>query len=276
MSPPTQREFWSGAIGQHWAQEQRVLDRALEPFGAQMLALAELREGHHALDVGCGCGATTLEVARQVGASGSALGVDLSPQMLAVARARCGEFPYASFLEQDAAQLAAERPFDRIVSRFGVMFFEQPGPALAHLRSLLAPGGRFAFVCWQGAALNEWASTPLRALAPMLPPAPPPDPRAPGPFAFGDAEYLRGLLRDAGFARVTLAETRPAMVLGDDVESAVEFCLHTGPAARALRELGGEEHLERARELLRPVLAAWHDGAAVRAPAAAWLVSAEG
>jgi ubiquinone/menaquinone biosynthesis C-methylase UbiE len=152
-----QVQNWAEA-GHHWVAEAERYDRMLRPWGDAVLDAAAPAAGERVLDVGCGTGATTLAAAARVAPGGHAVGVDLSPPMLSLARDRAGRqgIENVSFVEDDA-QIADFQPgeFDAAVSRFGVMFFADPAAAFANIRGAMRTGGRLAFACWQDLAHNE-------------------------------------------------------------------------------------------------------------------------
>lgn len=235
----TQIADWNGAVGERWAAEQQSLDVLIQPFGDAALAAANAGPGEKVLDIGCGCGETSLTLARAVGPSGEVLGVDVSGPMLRVARNRAAGLSNITFMEADASQAPLPTGFTLLFSRFGVMFFDKPTEAFARMGKALTPEARLAFVCWQPAALNPWATVAARAaLEAAGLPAPQTDPRAPGPFAFADAEYTAGILERAGFSHVTAAPVEAPMRLGATVPEAALSALKVGPAARIAREAG--------------------------------------
>jgi len=232
-----QISHWNDTAGPTWVATQRERDQELGPLGLRAMAALGAREGEQILDVGCGCGDTTLELARRVGAAGRALGADISAPMLEVARQRASAagLAQARFVQADA-QTHAFEPVDGVFSRFGVMFFADPTAAFANLRKALRPGGRLAFVCWRALAENEWISVPLTALLPHLPSAPAvPPANAPGPFAFADRDRLRDILATAGFADIAI-EANAQKIGWGDLPSAVRATMSIGPVAQALRE----------------------------------------
>ena len=166
---PSQREYWSGKVGDEWATHAERIDAMLAPLTDAALQLGAFRSGERVLDIGCGAGATTLEIARRVGATGSVVGVDLSPQLLSVAQSRASQAgASAEFMEADASQMRLDACFDAAFSRLGVMFFEDPIKAFAHIRTGICENGRLTFVCWRALAENVWATTPIEAIRPML------------------------------------------------------------------------------------------------------------
>ena len=164
-----QISYWNEQAGPVWVAEQQSLDAMLEPLGQTAMELAGIEPGNRVLDVGCGAGNTTLQLGERVGPSGSLLGVDLSAPMLERARerARSAGADHVSFQQADA-QIEPLRDFDRVFSRFGVMFFADPVAAFANLRRALGPGGRIAFICWRPLAENPWILEPMRILAELV------------------------------------------------------------------------------------------------------------
>src|SRR5262245_47003069 len=148
QQPLTQREYWSGKVGDEWALHAERIDVMLGPVTEAALSLGAFRSGERVLDIGCGAGATSLEIARRTG--GTVVGVDLSPQLLEVARCRARHAPLAvEFIEADAGAARLGACFDAAFSRFGVMFFEAPAPAFSHVRTGMCAGGRLIFACWR-------------------------------------------------------------------------------------------------------------------------------
>src|SRR5258705_5710546 len=192
--------YWNER-GKQWVAVNDMLDAMIGPLGRHALDRARVAPGEAVLDVGCGCGDTTLELARRVGPSGRVLGVDISAPMLGRARerARAAGATHVIFEQADAQTHAfTAASFDLILLRFRVMFFVDPTAAFANLRPALRSGGRLTFVCWQGFPKNPWMAVPLMAAMPHIKLPTPPAPDAPGPFAFGDDGRVRTILADAG------------------------------------------------------------------------------
>ncbi|MGD0144036.1 MAG: class I SAM-dependent methyltransferase [Rhizomicrobium sp.] len=271
-----QIEYWNGRTGQRWAAQQERIDWNLAEITEAVIPFAHARPGEHIVDIGCGCGTATLILARAVGPKGAVAGVDISAPMLAVARARAhaaqADIP---FIEADASVHDFQPTFDLVFSRFGVMFFADPGPAFANIRKALAPNGRLAFVCWRAMPENAWAFAPFAAAKHLLPPQEAGDPHAPGPFAFADGARLTDILARAGFRDIKLEKFDGRMNMGDTAAEAANEALNIGPLARAAAEL---DEATRAK-ILDVVATAMQKFAGPRgiAPAAAcWLVSAKG
>ena len=264
-------EYWNANGAERWVAARERIDRGLAAITHELLAFAAPRPGERVLDVGCGCGTTTLELARRTGAP--IMGLDVSAPMLRAARARVPDGLAVTFVEGDASVHPVTPSHDLVFSRFGVMFFADPVAAFRHLSEALLPSGRIAFVCWRAIEPNAWASAPLAAARSLLPPQPPVDPHAPGPFAFADADRLRAILARAGLREVQITPLDSTMWMGDTLDEAAAEALRVGPLARAAAELPPEvrEQIElRVREAYAPYATA----SGVALPAAAWLVGA--
>jgi SAM-dependent methyltransferase len=272
--------FWNGPAAERWVALQELTDPLLAVFGEAGMEAGRIGPADRVLDVGCGCGATTIEIARRVGADGRVVGVDVSGPMLAVARRRAAEAGLANveLIEADAGAVELPRAFDVIYSRFGWMFFADSVAALRHLRGAAVAGGRLAFVGWRGIAENDWATVPLEAVSSLVALPPPSSPDAPGPFAFGDRSRIERVLAAAGWVDVAVVPFDRPYAIGTDLEGAVRFAMQLGPAARALADAGlatDDALRDRARTVLTDALAA-HVGpdGAVTMRGATWLVTA--
>jgi SAM-dependent methyltransferase len=272
-----QIDYWNGPAAERWVRHQVTLDRGLNPFGRAVLDRLAPLPGERILDIGCGAGATLLELAPAVGSTGEVVGIDPSRPLLELARTRVAAagLSNVTLLEADAAHHALAPSFQALFSRFGVMFFADPVRAFQNLKGALASGGRLAFACWQGLAENPWCALPLTAACRALgEPPPPPDPDAPGPFAFSDPERVRRILTGAGFAQVALEPFHsPVLMSEDGVEGAVDFALRVGPVARLYADLADPEREAVRRELLS-TLAPWVAGSTLALDGGVWLVSA--
>jgi SAM-dependent methyltransferase len=268
---------WNGALGQRWVTMQREIDRIVVPFGDAALKAAAPQPGERVIDVGCGCGDTSIEIARIVGEAGAVLGIDVSQPMLEVARssgtlANCA---HLAFRHGDASEAALPANTDLLFSRFGVMFFGHPSQAFSHLRKSLRTGGRCVFVCWRAPRDNAWAMTPLSAARTAMGVTPTPaDPDAPGPFAFADEERLRAILSGAGFGAIDVQRFDATLSLGATPRSAAEGAVQIGPVSRFVREVG-VEHLPIILDAVERTLAtlAAPDGH-VTLNGSTWIVSA--
>jgi SAM-dependent methyltransferase len=272
-----QIEYWNQKAAPTWVKQNERLDAMLAPFGLAVMERARPTAGERVLDVGCGVGQSSLQLAARVGPSGSVLGVDISTPMLARAseRARAEKLANLRFENADAQTFAfTPNSVDLIFSRFGVMFFVDPGAAFANLARALRPGGRLAFVCWQALAQNAWMREPVVALAKHVTMPPPPPPDAPGPFAFADAARVRGILERAGFRGVSHEPLTGEILLGQTVDDALAFASDVGPAARVLLEAPPAQR-EAAIAAIREMLAKVLTPTGIRLGYAAWIVTAE-
>ncbi len=264
--------YWNEAAGPTWAELQAPLDRQLAPLGRRAMAALAPRVGERILDIGCGAGETSVGLAAQVGAGGQVTGVDISRPLLEVARARSAGTPGLAFVEADAQTWAfAPASFDGVFSRFGVMFFADPVAAFTNIRRALKPGGRIAFVCWRAPAENPIMSAPMAAALVHVPPPPPADPLAPGPFAFADPERVRAILGEAGFLDIALAPHAEKIGAGD-LDSALNLSLKVGPLGGLLRE--HPDKRDAVIGAVRDVLAAHEGPDGVKLDSATWIVTA--
>lgn len=273
-----QIQHWNEIAGPKWVALQSLIDDQIGPLGELAMDRAAMGPGERVLDVGCGCGDTTLAIARRVGTEGNVTGVDISGVMLERARQVACEagVVHARFEQADAQTHCFDSDsFDVVFSRFGVMFFAQPEEAFANFRRGMRARGRLAFVCWQALPENPWMFVPLMAALPLLPPIPLPAPDAPGPFALADRERVRGILERAGFADVAFEEVRSTLRVGGggSLDQTVEFLLQMGPTAKAVREADPE--VTRAiAAAIRDALQPFHGSDGVKMGSAAWIVTA--
>ncbi|MFP6640270.1 MAG: methyltransferase domain-containing protein [Myxococcota bacterium] len=272
-----QIQYWNDVVGPKWVALSDLINSQIEILGHAGMEQAAVKPGERVLDVGCGCGQTSLDLAGRVGDSGRVLAVDVSEVMLAEARERIGEIGHLEFLEADAQSYEFEEgEFDLIYSRFGVMFFAQPAAAFANLWRALRPGGRMTFVCWQEPGRNPWMSIPGGAAMQHLEAPPQPDPHAPGPFAFADAERVRELMTGAGFSNAVSRSHEADLTLGRglDLDGVVDFLLQMGPAGSAMRE--AEEAVRGAiRESVTASVEPYMRDEGLVMRAAVWIVNAE-
>jgi SAM-dependent methyltransferase len=269
-----QIEYWNAAAGETWAQFQEQLDRQIAPLGLEAIRTLAPAKGEAVIDIGCGCGQTTVDLASRVGKEGSVMGVDISAPMLDVARHRPVSVPGTrpQFREVDAQSSdLGHAVFDAAFSRFGVMFFSDPVAAFSNIRRALRPRGRFGCVCWRPLEENTWLLAPLNAARPFLPSPAPADALAPGPFALADANRVRSILKDAGFATVAV-EPFDALIGSGDVESTLALTLKVGPLGAALRE--NPQLKGKIAYAVREALIQYVTPAGVMMPAAVWIVLA--
>lgn len=276
MSNEDQIDYWNGEAGRKWTEQAERLDAMLAPFAEAVIAHADLKSGEFVIDIGCGAGALSLLAAEKVGADKGVLGVDVSAPMLGLAanRAQQAGLP-ARFERADASTYASSLKADAVISRFGIMFFDDPVAAFANILANTAPGGRLAFACWQALPVNDWAFAPVRAALPFLKSPPEPgEPDAPGPFAFQDRDRTTRLLSEAGWQDVEITPCELNMVMpGNDVATSAKFMLQLGPLSRLLATQ--EIDPQPVEAALQDLLSSHRDAdGRVAMHAASWLVSA--
>lgn len=270
----TNANEWLGRTGDSWAAQWRRTDRSFGPLTEHLLKRTREFAFGSVLDVGCGAGELSLALARGRPHI-TVIGVDISPRLVATARERASHLTNVTFEEADAAAWLPPGGFapDLLVSRHGVMFFDDPVAAFAHLADVAAPGAGLMFSCFRERGENPF----FTELARVLPnPEPPPPSEAPGPFAFADRLRVERILAEAGWSSIAFEPLDFAMIAGageDPVEDAAEYFSTIGPAARAASELNPDQRdrfLERVRELAGRNL---HEGI-VSLRAATWIVTA--
>jgi ubiquinone/menaquinone biosynthesis C-methylase UbiE len=276
-----QIEFWNGEAGSHWSERDNQMSAMLRPLGEEAIKRAAPEAGEWVLDIGCGCGDTTVELSTAVGSSGGVLGVDISAPMLVTANQKIDilaeelrgatTFKLADASSHDFAPAA----FDLLFSRFGIMFFADPAAAFANMRSALKPGGRLAFLCWGPVDQNDWIMVPMKAARAHLPPAESMDPRAPGPFAFADPDYVTDILQAAGFTDIEFETTEPTMKMGDggSLDASVEFFMEMGPVSSGLVDQPESVRTAVRASVLAAITDRFLDGY-VELPGKCWLVTA--
>jgi len=271
---------WSGQSGERWVANQDRLEAMVAVFGHAAIKAAAPAPGERVLDVGCGAGGSSLALAARVGATGQVLGVDISEPLIRRARALAPHGTPAQFQLADASN--AELPegaFDILYSRFGVMFFADPTGAFANMRRALRPGGRVAFVCWRGAAENEWMRLPMGAMRSILPPIALPGSEAPGPFSFGERSRIARILTGAGFSDIAIARFDASVPFGkgstrnDAIDDAVKMALEVGPLSRLLDDQPDEIHA-RASAAVRAIFTSSPCEQSLMLDGAAWIVTA--
>lgn len=274
-------EAWDGPLFDRFVQYRHLVVAGLKNHGDAALAIYPPPTGARVLDVGCGFGDTTQQIAAIVGPEGSGLGVDASPRFIAAARAEAAEAGVAnvSFEVVDVERATFEGPFDHAFSRMGTMFFANPVAALRNVRAGLRPGAQLVMVVWRSKVENPWMYRAQQVTERFVTkPETYDEPTCgPGPFSMGNADTVTGILVSAGFADITLHRCDLPIRIGDAVDEAVELVMSLGPAGEILRLAGDRAaHLhEPVRDALREDLATWAgpDGGVV-APASTWIVAA--
>ena len=268
--------YWNGTGGKRWTDRQAMQDILLAPISQILIDRAQPKPGERVLDVGCGCGATTIAWAERVAPSGFALGIDISEPMLSRAREVAPKGLPLNFVLADATVYPFDpEDFDLLVSRFGVMFFAEPAVSFANLRRALRTTARVAFVCWRDPGENPWMTMPMQAVYQHVPKLPQLGPEDPGPFAFASEERVRRILKEAGYRDVALERCDLSIDIanGRGLEGALDTAMNIGPASRAL-EGHPPEVRTAATNSVRELLAPQVRGQSLPLPGSIWVVTA--
>lgn len=264
---------WNGVAGHGWVEAQDLLDRMFAPFETLLADAAMAGSTRRLLDVGCGTGATTLAAARRLGMSADCVGIDISEPMIAAARTRAErEASSARFIRANAQDHGFEpASFDMILSRFGVMFFEDSIEAFANLRRAASDNAELRVIVWRSPEENPFMTAAERAAAPLLPAMPARDPEAPGQFAFADRDRVHGILARSGWTAIDIEPIDIGCTLPE--RDLLAYLTRVGPLGRILPTLDDglrARVVEAARAAFDPYL---RDGVA-RYDAACWMVGA--
>lgn len=238
-----QREYWNTVAGPRWVGLEGFVERRVRAVNDLLLARSGAKAGERVLEIGCGTGAFTVPLAERVGDSGEVVGADISAAMLAGAKKRLAEagLRRVSLIEADAqTHKFGAGSFDLVASRFGVMFFADPAAAFTNLFAATRPGGRLCFACWGPLDENEHWLIPYRVALRHLGPPEPKPPRAPGPMAYADPEYVRGFLTKAGFTEIAADREHPGISASAPREEAEHACI-MGPSGRLIDEKKPDE-----------------------------------
>ena len=273
--------FWHGAGGQRWVERQVALDRMLAPVQQLLIDRAAIQPGEHVVDIGCGCGATTIAAAERVGPDGSVLGIDVSAAMLIRANELAPQEAPVSLVQGDAmVHHFKAASSDLMISRLGVMYFADPVRGFLNIRNALRSEGRVAFAAWRELRDNPWALEPLQAVYDHVPKLPGLRPHAPDDFAFASRDWLEHVLNEAGLRRIRLERCDLMLDMSggesgvQGLDGAVATAFAMGPALRAV---GGQpaEAVMAAAEAVSRVLSRYaRDGSAVMVPGSVWIVTA--
>ncbi|MDB3880836.1 methyltransferase domain-containing protein [Gammaproteobacteria bacterium] len=273
-----QKQFWSGAGGDVWVDKQREMDIMLNPLGERAIQGLDLSGEIKILDIGCGCGATTLEIAKAV-TQGEVIGVDISEPMLERATKTASDMMLNNTSFQVKDVQVDEMPlsyFDIAFSRFGVMFFEDPFEAFKNINHSLKDNGQLSFVCWQHASLNPWQSLSIQVIKEFLD-LPAPAPKSPGPFAFEDKNYINEILTESGFRDIEIKDNQEDIVMfsGKSIREACEDYLTINPVVTEMLKNSPTELREEILEALIGKFSDFHNNEGLLFPSATWIVTAK-
>ncbi|MDB5393610.1 MAG: putative S-adenosyl-L-methionine (SAM)-dependent methyltransferase [Rhodospirillales bacterium] len=270
-----QVEYWNGVGGARWVSNQKRTEGMISEVADIAILRAAVQPGETVIDIGCGCGGTTIEIAKLIGPTGHVIGADVSAPILAVASDRLAGYSNAKTILADAATYDfPPAAADLLFSRFGVMFFGDPTSAFANMRKALKHTGRVVFACWRPPAENPWMIAPLEATYRHVPPLPQLGPEDPSPFSFGNQERVTRILTGAGFKTPSFEAVNLTFDLagGKGLDSAVDCALQLGPSSRAL-EGQPPEVRDAVAISMRELLAGYSEGDSVKMQAAIWIVS---
>lgn len=265
---------WATTRGEKWRAQLTGMEASLAPVNEPLFRALRLDAPYSIADVGCGGGGTTLELWRHAPAGSVVHGFDIAQTLVEAARARRQpEEQAVTFEVADVAASAPDAPYDRLVSRFGVMFFDDPPAAFTNLLRWLTPGGRFAFAVWGGLRENPWMTAVSEVVSSFLD-MPRPDPHGPGPFRYAEAEHLLQLLAGAGFEDLAVKDWRGELPLGGGVPAAdaADFALASFGSFGELLAAEGYGVLQAARQALTERFSQHLRGEVVRIPACVHLV----
>ncbi|MEH6827383.1 class I SAM-dependent methyltransferase [Parasphingorhabdus sp.] len=271
-------EDWTGEVGDRWLAHAEIFESMISPAGQALMDSAAFGSGETVVDIGCGCGATSFEIAQAVGADGKVLGFDIAPQLVREAekRAERNHIGNVSFAVGNAeTDSVAGLPYDRLFSRFGIMFFDDSVAAFANMRSWLSPGGKLNFACWAGPEENPWMGIIGQIVGQHID-MPEGNPDDPDPFRFADQELVRGILDKAGYANIKCTSWQGESLLGGygaTPESAVDFVMDGLDMKKAIMAQNPGA-LEDVRSELLKAVRPYHQDNAIRMGAGVWLVSA--
>ena len=272
-----QRDFWSGKGGDIWVERQNAMDTMLSPLGEAALNKLNLNEGENVLDIGCGCGHTTLNIAKRISPDGQVTGLDISKPMLKRAKESANEMSISnvSFNCVDVqTDDIGEEVYSAAFSRFGVMFFEDPIAAFHNINKSLITGASLSFVCWQSPALNPWQSLFIEAVKKYVD-LPSPPPRSPSPFAFMESEYVSSILEESNFQNIMIEghEAEVNMFSGRSLSDSVKDYISINPVVSGMLKDSTEQEKTEIINSAIEAFSPYYSAKGLMFPSATWLVT---
>ena len=273
-----QRDFWSGKGGDIWVERQNVMDTMLSPLGEAALNKLNFNEEENVLDIGCGCGHTTLNIAKRIEPLGNVTGLDISEPMLERAKESAVEMSITNttFKCVDVqTEDLGDQIYSAAFSRFGVMFFEDSIAAFKNINKSLISGGYLSFVCWQSPAVNPWQSLFIQEVKKFLD-LPSPPPRSPGPFAFMESEYVSSILEESKFQDITIEghEAEVNMFSGRSLSDSVKDYISINPVVTQMLKESSENQIAEIVNSGIEAFSPYYSEKGLIFPSATWLVTA--
>ena len=273
-----QKDFWSGKGGDIWGERQNAMDTMLSPLGEAALNKLNFNEEENVLDIGCGCGHTTLNIAKRIGPSGNVTGLDISEPMLKRSKESAVEMSISntSFKCVDVqTEDLGDQIYSAAFSRFGVMFFEDSIAAFKNINKSLISGGYLSFVCWQSPAVNPWQSLFIQEIKKFLE-LPSPPPRSPGPFAFMESEYVSSILEESKFQDITIEghEAEVNMFSGRSLSDSVKDYISINPVVTEMLKESSENQIAEIINSGIEAFSPYYSEKGLIFPSATWLVTA--
>ena len=273
-----QKDFWSGKGGDIWVERQNAMDTMLSPLGEAALNKLNFNEEENVLDIGCGCGHTTLNIAKRIGPSGNVTGLDISEPMLKRAKESAVEMSITntSFKCVDVqTEDLGDQIYSSAFSRFGVMFFEDSIAAFKNINKSLISGGYLSFVCWQSPAVNPWQSLFIQEVKKFLD-LPSPPPRSPGPFAFMESEYVSSILEESKFQDIRIEghEAEVNMFSGRSLSDSVKDYISINPVVTQMLKESSENQIAEIVNSGIEAFSPYYSEKGLIFPSATWLVTA--
>ncbi len=272
-------EDWAGEMGAKWLANLERFEGMIAPIGEALLKQASFKPGERVLDIGCGGGGTTIAIAKAIAPSGEVIGIDISPDLTTASTQRAIDAGLSNirFICADASTVQLDnKPFDRLFSRFGSMFFPEPHKAFANLHSLLRPGARIDLAVWGPPRDNLWMMEMMGVVRRHID-VPPAIPRSPGPFAFEDVDYLNEVLERGGFSKATVSTyqaLQPIGGVGATPQEAVSFVLSSMAVGRALDEQDTDVRIAAQADLVKLFEQHYVPDQGIMMQGKVWLVSA--
>ena len=273
-----QKAFWSGKGGEIWVTKQDSMDIMLSPLGEEAIKKLNLSSNENVLDIGCGCGSTTISIANEILNNGTISGIDISIPMIEKAKRSVNDLSISNidfFVKDVQTENLGKNIFSSAYSRFGVMFFDDPFKAFSNILTSLKESGKLSFVCWQSPKLNPWQSLSVQAVREFID-LPSPPKRNPGPFAFQEKDYVNDILKKAGFKDIQIDDFQREidMFYGKALEEAAEDYLSINPVITEMLKESSQEIRKSVSDSLIEAFSPFYNENRLTFPSATWIVSA--